>query len=434
MGNGSLRRASRFFAVGAHLLFTPRADAQTCQSPRTPSVLSEARAARWLVGDDVHSNAQLDGHRGHVGALIRQHGVAPPFFDVYASGSFGYQAVYGFPACVSTGDGIATMERMRVFAAAGLSHAATGLSFRASFVHAQDQLAANVAQPGGKPDSDGDVESEDATAGFRQQLAAVRVGHARWGRLVLGYVWREQPFNSPAYGVSLLPRLATSGGAGLFYGLNIPALHTNILTVGRGGTLEFVQVTAYDLELPRVPVALAVGPTYIREERQVVGVFRIRTRAAGHGHSPQDSVEVLDGDVSRGTSSSSAHVSPTIELSTESRDARLRHARFRVDAHYEAAFVSDDHASQKVFRVAAGAEGTVFRSRFFSESFASNGTAPRGAAWGVGGGVVTELDLRWVSFGIDALTGVNRPELLSLMPSAADQPELRLVGSLRVEN
>jgi hypothetical protein len=77
-------------------------------------------------------------------------------------------------------------------------------------------------------------------------------------------------------------------------------------------------------------------------------------------------------------------------------------------------------------------EGTLFRSAFFSQGFEAGSRQPRGSAWGVGAGGQAAVSLRSLGFTFDIGVGMNRPELLQIMPAAANKFELRGSGAIRL--
>lgn len=58
----------------------------------------------------------------------------------------------------------------------------------------------------------------------------------------------------------------------------------------------------------------------------------------------------------------------------------------------------------------------------------------RGTAWGAGAGLTAGFAIAPFFLSLDTHVGLNRPELLSLLPSAADRPEVRFGISMRLEN
>jgi hypothetical protein len=190
---------------------------------------------------------------------------------------------------------------------------------------------------------------------------------------------------------------------------------------------------ARDLRPWSVPFAISLGPTYIREERQTVGTLRLRS--IGHEALTLDRDDVhaeSDGSLHRGASLRHVTVGPLLEMSAESRDARVRHGRFRVQADFFDVFGGETR--RQLVHGAIYGEATFFRSRFFAESAAEPGEGARGTAWGFGGGVSGGFALAPVFLSGDFYAGLNRPELLSLVPSAAELPEVRVGVSLRFEN
>lgn len=407
-------------------LLSGRADAQ-CRAS-SPAVLSEARGARWLIGDDLRAQAVLDTDRRREREARAELGGEEPEVDVFGANLTSYQVLPApFPVCSSLGDVEATFARLRIHGIAGVTHRPTGLHLRVSVVAARDFLFV----------SSGDEDTDDARAGAMQELVAVRAGHARWGKLVLGYTFGERSFSDTGEGgLVLRPDVPRSSRApGLFYGVTVPELHTSLLTLSQRGVPELVTVTASDLRVPRTPFAVTLGPTYLREERQVVGLLRLRGEAHALGHTRKRAVdEDDDGDgASTGWSGSAGHAGPVIEASVESNEARLRHARLRYEAATRWTFLADDGAFSKHLRGEAYFEGTVFRSRFFSASQAAAGS-PRSAAWGGGAGVRGLMGGGPFFFALDAHAGINRPELLALLPSAADRVELQIGLQIRLEN
>ncbi len=405
-----------------------RAQATTpCFATATPAALSEARAARWLVGEDLLAQSHLDVHRAYKRGLLAEHGVAPPAWEVFATAGVGGQWIAGASACSSRGTEEATLERYRLFGATGVTHRESGLHLRVSFVGAADQLAFDVPRPEATADSDDD---DVARAGYRQGLVALRFGHHRWGRLVIGRLTAEGAYGNGANGVTLTPRLPTSRTSPWFYGVDVPALHMSLLTVGDTGGPELIQVMARDLTVPGSSTALSLGPTYIREERQTVGFFRVRGNALGAlgRRKRRPGASTVGDETVFGETSEAAFLGPVAEISVETGDARLRHARFRWEASEDSIFMSERQIS--FVRGSIHAEATVFRSRFFEASRPGG----RPAAFGLGAGLSFDVEWRPFALAVDLSGGFNRPELLSLLPSTAGQAEGRATLGLRVEN
>lgn len=404
-----------------------REAAAACPSTGTPAVLSEARAARWLLGDDLQAQAALDQHRAVVAGALAEHGLHPPTIEVFSHASLGYQSVFrGFSVCSDQGEMTASLERWRLAGTAGVTHTPTQLQLRVSVVGARDQLSV------GDLGSDQDDSSE---AGYQQGVVAVRAGHARWGRALVGFVSPESPYQSPGGGVTLSPRLApTAGKVSVYYGLSVPALHTHLLVLAHS-RLEVVQLVSSDLPLGPLPLAVSVGPTYVREERQAIGLLRVRGRSADERSAPRPRTWLGEGaEELSATDSRRSGYGPLFEASAEAAGTRLRHARLRFDGFHQAATVVDGGGHHEFLRVAGFVEGTVFRSRFFEEAITRASGAVRGAAWGGGAGALLEVDFSPFALVVDGALGVNRPELLSLMPSSADRLELRGGFTVRVEN
>jgi hypothetical protein len=427
---GTLERCSAA-AMGIAMQLWPQVALAQCPNNNSPPVLSEARAARWLIGDDVHAQAQLDHQRAVVASHLADHAVLPPTFEVFSHASFGFQGVLGgFPVCSDRGQVSASMERLRLSATVGLTHTPTQLQFRVSFVGARDQLSV------GNLGKDGE---DSAEAGYQQGLVAFRLGHARWGRALFGVVTQESPFFSPADSLSLSPRLAGNGTGSRFYGFSVPALRTHFVTLAQSSGIEVVQLLSSDLPLGPLPFSLSLGPTYIREERQVVGLVRLRGRSGGNRQGPRTQTWMSEDDgETHGTGSAHSAFGPVVEASTEAGEARLRHARLRFEGFTEFIRVVHDRSHHKFLRLAGYVEGSVFRSRFFERAIAaSSATTPAAqaaAAWGGGLGATLELDTMPVAVVLDTGIGWNRPELLSLMPSSVDQFEVRGGVTFRVEN
>jgi hypothetical protein len=106
------------------------AGAQPCATT-PPAVLSEARAARWLVGDDVAAQALVDAERAKDREAGESTGKDPPdyqiFFAQQGTGQFYVSPEPRFPVCTTRGEMGATFYRLRASAAAGLTHTPTQL-------------------------------------------------------------------------------------------------------------------------------------------------------------------------------------------------------------------------------------------------------------------------------------------------------------------
>ena len=422
---------ARFLPVlTAVLLTVPTAARAECT--RTSSALSEARAARWLIGDDLRIQASLDAERLRLREAQQLGGARQPF-HLFAAAAAGYQRVFGLETCSNLGLRDGGLDRFRGAGSVGFTHEATGLHARVSFVHADDHLAVGGLGPPKK--------AEEATAGYRQELVAVRFGHELWFQGMLGYVSNEAPYTSPGTGIQLNPRLPASPSPGYFVGASMPILHTSVVTLLQRGKTELVTVLANDLRLPKLPFSVALGPSYIREERQVVGLLRLRGYASEFYEAPHRTTERQGKRNVEGVSESYDNTGPTLEASMETREARLRHARFRYQFGRAYRFGAAGWGGRAAYDLGVYAEGTVFRSRFYSESRDVVGTGvqglvlsdKRGTAWGGGAGGNASFQVSWLAFSVDANASVNRPELLSVLPSASYRAELQVFGSLRVE-
>jgi hypothetical protein len=422
------RRGVIGFALGAFAAAWPEHTASAQCRGASSAILSEARATRWLVGDDFGAQSLIDADRWAERDYREGLGAREPMVHVFGATLGSVQALTStFPVCSSHGDAEATFRRFRVVGVAGVTDAESGFHLRVSFVGAQDDLHVGA----------NDEDDPDATSGYRQPLVAARVGHERWGKVLFGYVAGERAFREVgAEGLTLYPDATTSRAPGYFYGVTVPALRTSLVTLSQRGTPELVSVTTSDLRLPGAPVSASLGPTFIREERQVVGMLRLRGDSQLFGKGPRREVheDEDDGTITTGTATTAGRLGPMFEVSVESRSARLRHARLRYEAATRRHFLSEEHNSWSHVRAEVYGEGTVFRSRFFSESLAGSTGQERGAAWGGGLGVHLGVGLRPIFLGLDFHTGVNRPELLALLPSAADRIEVQGALVLRFEH
>ena len=177
--------------------------------------------------------------------------------------------------------------------------------------------------------------------------------------------------------------------------------------------------------LGRWPVAIALGPTYIREERQTVGLLRLQ--GFSHEKAGRDAKDqTLEYESSSG---------PIVEVSAEGRDARLRHTRFR----YQYTASLRDYGTQATLHGFGYADVSLFRSRFFTDSrdpdSAGGGALGprRGNAYGFDVGAGFSVQTHYFAWSMEGATGLNRPELLAIVPSAAARAELRLTTSLRLQ-
>lgn len=389
------------------------------------SVASEARRARWLIGDDARFQALLDDERHRFADTMKLLNAEERKIQVFAATAFAFQTVWPFEVCTNGGSASGSFERMRGAATVGLTHPETGLHARLSVVGALDQL--NVST------SEVDDDATNARAGTHQLLVAGRFGHHRWLNVILGYVGGESAFNQTGTGnVNLVREKPRSGTHGAFVGASIPIIHTSVVTLVQEGRTELFSVLAHDLRPAHLPFTFSLGPTYIREERQTVGLVRFRSLSHESVEIDREDFSAEEGFLHHGASLEHVTIGPSVELSAESRDARIRHGRFRVQADSFGAFGGT--TKRRLLHGSIYGEGTFFRSRFFSESFATATQAPRGTAWGVGGGLAAGITIAPLSLSFDGHVGVNRPELLSLLPSAADRPEARFGLSIRVEN
>lgn len=409
---------------------------------RSVPALSEARAARWLIGDDVRMQALLDVERErlrHAARLVDQ----PQPFHLFAAGHGAYQRVFGIEACSQTGERSGSLERPRGAGTVGFTHTASGLHARLSFLYAGD-----VISVAGIPVKSGDeVTSSDATAGYRQGLVALRLGHEQYFQSLFGYVSAEQPYRTTGSGGARInPRLPISPSPGFFFGGTIPMLHTSIVTLLQAGRPEIISLVANELRPGRLPFSVSLGPTYIREERQVVGLLRLRGFSYENHATPRDAFTTTGEGTKRrhvhGVGETYEATGPILEVSAETREPRLRHARARWQLVHAWRFASRrDWAERTAFDVLLFADGTLFRSRAFTESRESLPPSAlpmqrgprRGNAWGFGAGGAVSVQAGWLAFSVESAIGMNRPELLQIVPSAAHRAELQLGGSMRAE-
>lgn len=422
------RSSSALFAVALFAASEGTAEAQ-CRLPgassRGTSVASEARRARWLIGDDAQLQANLDEERHRFNDAMHALDAERRELQVFAATSFTYQTIWPLLACTNQGSGEASFERMRAGVAIGMTHTATGLHARVSFVGALDQLNLETSS---------DDDATNARSGSYQWLVAARFGHDRWFRGLAGTVGADKAFDQVGTGdVQLARERVLRPAPGFFVGASLPFIRTSVIALVQSGNTELVSLMARDLRPGSLPFAFSLGPTYIREERQTVGVLRLRSLShEAIAIDREDAQAESDGTLHYGASMSHTTVGPMIELSAESRDARVRHGRFRVQADSFAVFGGETR--RELIHGTIYGEATFFRSRFFSESAAGPGESARGTAWGLGGGFTCGISVAPVSVSGDFHAGWNRPELLSLLPSAADLPELRAGVSLRLEN
>ena len=393
-------------------------------SANQASVASEARRARWLIGDDARFQAVLDDERRHFAETMTLLRAEHREIQVFAATAFAYQTVWPFQACTNLGSTSGSFERMRGSATVGVTHVETGLHGRVSVTGALDQLHVSTSD---------DEDATNARAGAHQLLVAARFGHDRWLRAIVGYVGGESTFSQTGTGnVTLVREKPRAGGTGAFLGATIPIIHTSVVTLVQEGKTELFSVLAHDLRPGRLPFTLSLGPTYIREERQTVGLVRFRALSHESVEIDHEDIYAEENELHHGAGLEHVSIGPILELSAESRDARIRHGRFRVQADSVDAF--GGATRRRVLHASAYAEGTFFRSRFFSESLPGGAASPRGTAWGLGGGLVAGFAISPVFVALDAHVGLNRPELLSLLPSGADRPEVRAGVSVRFEN
>lgn len=399
---------------------------------RSVAALSEARAARWLVGDELRLQSTLDLERERLRHAVQLSGTKQSF-HVFASGSGVYQRIFGMETCSNHGPRQGSLDRVRGLLSAGITHDDSGLHVRLSVLHANDHLA--VPGIGKKKDA------KAATAGYRQNLYALRLGHERWFQTVFGYVDSEQPYTSPGEGgIRIDPRMPTAPAPGYYFGATVPALRTSMVTLLQRGRPEIVSLMASELRPGNLPFSIGLGPTYIREERQVVGLLRLRGFATENVQSMNTELTRMGKRVPL-TGVSYQSSGPLLELSVEGRDARLRHGRFRYQYVYSSRSSAKGWNNRAAADLSVYAEGTLFRSRYFSETHepASAGLPGprlgprRGNAWGLGGGVVASAQISWIALSMEAIAGLNRPELLALVPSAHNRAEVQFVGSLRFE-
>ena len=405
------------FAAASGIAVAPAARAQ-CASTAT-SAITEARAARWLIGEDLHARAVTDQSRALVTQQLAAHGVAAPRWQPFADAALGYQGVLGLAACSAGSERNVALERFRLTGAAGLTHSASGFGVELSFVGARDQLVQSVGSEGDR----------DVLAGFGQGLVALRAGHEAWGRVLVGFTSPERRDRT----LSLDPGRQPGTGQGFFYGVSVPALHLGVVTLAQRGAPELVQISAYDLEPPVLPVAVSLGPTYIREERQTVGWLRIR--GVGLGGRTAPAATFAEDGTTAGTASQTRYLAPVLEASAESREARLRHGRFRIEGALRKTFVGRAASSlRRLAWISGHLEATVFRSRYFQDALAGSAQRAPGPAWGVGGVVTASGNFGPVVVGVEWGGAWNRPELLSLLPSAVDNLELRTGLTLALQN
>jgi hypothetical protein len=403
------------------LLAWPGAAAGEC---RQTEILSEARRARWLIGDELHGQNVLNADRSEVRAARAELGGETPDVQVFGATYGSYQWLRGpFPVCNGPEDHRIALHRTRGVVSLGATHTESGLHFRLSVAGARDWL------------NDDDDEDRPAIASSSQALYVARAGHERWGNVLFGYVTGDHAEAAPPGKGRLFDVGERRGRApGLYYGVGIPALRMNVVALSQRGTPELVSMMTHDLRVPGLPVWGGLGPTYIREERQAVGLVRVGVDVQAR-HEPPRRIDHDDEGVYVGPSvvSESSHDGPMVEASAESRGARLRHARLRYafGGHWRSR-IEGKHAEH--LRYGAYLESTAFRSLAFSESVDPSSHRKRGTAWGGGAGFFGFVGGRHASLGADILLAINRPEILAVAPSAAGSFEVQTGIYVRLED
>lgn len=394
------------------------AEAAPCRATDPPATLSEARASRWLIGDELRLSSRVDAQRRREAAAEAQLLGEEPTFRVHAAAGAYWQRVYAVPLCERPDPPKGSYDQWRIAAMAGITHVATGLEARVSLVHAIDDV--NVPAPG-------EDEPRNVVAGYQQTLVAARVGHERWLSATVGFIGAESRYaTSRAMASAHPPRRAP----GLYVGAVVPALHTSAVMLVQRAEPELVSVLASDLRpTDAVPFSISLGPTYIREERRTVGMIRVRGVSASSGDD-EPTFSTGKKPTSTRPRIGRATFGPLVEMSTESMGGRLRHGRLRFEGEGFEANASDDASERTAIHGGVYLEGTVFRSRAFLRHPASRGET----AWG--GGAHGFLGFRVRPFAVDVELGIgrNRPELLALVPSAARREEAQAGVVLRLEN
>lgn len=415
-------------------VFSPRTASAQCATAR--AAMSEARTARWLIGDDAAQQARIDTDRARLAQAmaLREN---EQNFHVFLDLAGAYQAMLPLDVCSNFGTRSGRLERLRGAVSAGVTHHKSGIHVRFSFLHAVDRLATDGED---MPDED---DEESATAGYRQNLYAVRVGHEQWLQGVLGFVEAESPYASEGSGgISLQAPKERAAAPGLFVGASSPMLRLSTMALLQRGNVEVLSLTAGDIRLGKLPFAFALGPTYLREERQVVGLLRLRGFAA-EGYVAGESEMKRKHGIVKGVGVAGWYTGPVAELSAETRDPRLRHARLRWDAHFAQRFAAKGFGNRGAWDFSFFVDGTMFRSRFFTDPRHAPRAPARGdlhaaparrpTAWGLAGGLASSLQVGVIAVGMQAHVGVNRPELLQLVPAAANRAEVQGLMSMRFE-
>lgn len=374
------------------------------------SALSEVRAARWLIGDDLLANTTLDH-----GRFTEPVADEVPKLRALTFGGISAQGI-GSTVCTNRGAERGSMQRMRIWGGVGLSHPPTGLELRFSVLHGRDSLNVDL-EPQKK-------NSAEAVAGYSQTMFALRFGHERWLRGMVGIVDPDAGFRRAPEGLTIEAPLGTSQSAPSTYlGASIPQLGLHLMSLFRSGQVEVVNLASQEQRLGTLPLAIAFFPTYLREERRVFATARVHLLSA----RPLESLD----RVSKGKRTTMADAESTAgflaEGSLEARDARLRHARVR----YTTGIAGRDDGVW--LSANAYAEATVFRSAFFSNSKVLGTDTPRGTAWGAGAGADCFVQSRTIGLSFQVNAAWNRPELLQILPSVQDQFEVRFVFGVRGE-
>jgi hypothetical protein len=400
----------RFFPVFAAVLaYAVLAYSEHAAAQCSPgdALLSEARAARWLVADDIVANATLDHER-----FTRPLPKEKPKFSALAFAGLTYQSVES-TICTNRGVEEGSLRRVRFSAGVGLAHSPSGVELRFSVLHGRDSLVV--------PTVPNDDDAEEASAGYGQTLFALRFGHEKWLRALVGFVDPDSGFRNPRAGVAVSAPLAGGSSAtSVYLGAGVPVLGLHVVSLLRAGQPEFVNVSVRERRLGSLPIAASFFPTYVREERRVFGTARLHLLT---------SREI---EKARNSSEAPIYLENTtgvlLEGAVEARDARLRYARLRY-----ATSVAGPGVKFGIFELAGYLEATVFRSAFFSNTKVLGTGNRRGTAWGGGLGVTSLLHT--MNFGIvfDASAGFNRPELLQILPSGQNQFEFRFAAGLRFD-
>ena len=428
----------RLVALFGVALFFVSAYARAQPCP-TNDALSAARRARYALESVRRANEIVDTDVFSVAELER---LAPPEarpeWSVYGAGLIDGTTLSDIPVCTSAGARKGELTQFQWAAVTGARHERSGLELR---LHLHEVRGALYGSS--------DEDANRASAIASQTVLGASLGFRRWVRLQLVSV---EPLRArrraDEAGVSLVdPAQSAAGRVGV--GVGIPALSLSALGLAntQSGDIDVAQVGITRLPVGTTRFLATATKQLIADEKQwvdLVGVTYSVTDSATVLRDPVDDAK-HDDEAAAGAGPTQPRASDAAneifrreqgaaELTTETSIERggLRHVRMRGDAAgaKHLLFVGKKRdgtptAAGGYARFGLYGEVTWFGSKYFARQTGRSGIM------GAGGGFYAQVGTRYLSIRADGYGGINRPETLARLSTAATAGEARAMFYLK---